>query len=139
MQENATSINEQGTETARRLLVVDDQRGITKVIRTIATSLGFEVREINDPQAATEAFSEFRPHVLVLDLIMPEKDGLDVLNEVLVIDPKIEVVLTSGYGDTFLRLGDSVSKFHRDAGVRILRKPFRADALHELLKELKGR
>lgn len=126
------------TEQQRRLLVVDDQKGVTKIVRTVAADLGYDVREVNDPNAATEAFTNFKPHALMLDLIMPEKDGLDILNEVLVVDPDVQVVLTSGYGETYLKLGEGVSKFHRDGGVRILRKPFRGDALRTLLRELQS-
>jgi hypothetical protein len=53
------------------------------------------------------------------------KDGLDVLNEVLVIDPPMRLVLISGHGDSDLRLGEPLTRFHRDGGAEILRKPFR--------------
>jgi len=124
------------TTELRRLLVVDDQKGITKIVRAIAGDLGYEVMEINDAALAAEAFAAFKPDTLVLDIIMPETDGLDVLNEVLVIDPSVKVVLISGYGDTFLRLGRSVSDFHGNSTARVLRKPFRADELRALLMEI---
>lgn len=121
-----------------KLLIVDDDCGMAKVIATTARGLGFVTREVNDAQRAAQAFIAFQPDVLVLDLIMPEKDGLDVLNEVLVIDPTVRLVLISGYGDSYLRLGEAVSKFHRDRGAEILHKPFRAEALRELLRRMTG-
>jgi hypothetical protein len=84
---------------------------------------------VNDAWLATAAVIEFRPDGLVLDLIMPEKDGPDMLNEVLVINPSVRLVLSSGFGDSHLRLGDARSKFHRDNGAEILRKPFLVAAL----------
>ncbi|MGE0224067.1 MAG: response regulator [Acetobacteraceae bacterium] len=119
-----------------RLLVVDDQKGMTRVICAAAASLGFVTREVNDPHRATQAFLEFRPDLLVLDLIMPEKDGIDVLNEVLLIDPGVRLILISGYGETYLRLGEAVSKFHRPDAIEVLRKPFRIDALRDALRRM---
>ena len=82
-----------------------------------------------------DAFLQFRPDVLMLDLIMPKVDGIDVLNEVLMVDPDVRVVLVSGFGDSYLRLGQSLSAFHRSGRVRTLRKPFRNAELRELLME----
>src|ERR1700733_12526593 len=59
----------------RRLLVVDDQVSLTKIVGTIAASMGLDVRVVNDPLEALDAFLEYRPDVLLLDMIMPEKDG----------------------------------------------------------------
>jgi DNA-binding NtrC family response regulator len=117
-----------------KVLIVDDERGMAKVIAATACGLGFETREVNDARLARAGFIEFRPDVLILDLIMPEKDGLDVLNEVLVIDPWVRVVLISGHGEGYLRLGEAFTRFHRDGGAEILRKPFRAEALREALR-----
>lgn len=126
------------TTRALKVLIVDDEQGMAKVIAATAGQLGFETREVSDATAATQAFIDFRPDILVLDLIMPGKDGLDVLNEVLVIDPGVRLVLISGHGSTYLRLGDALSKFHRDGGAELLSKPFRANALREVLMRVAG-
>ena len=68
---------------AKKLLVIDDQTGITKVVEMIARQLGLNARSLNSSAQATETFIAFRPDILMLDMIMPEKDGIDVLNEVL--------------------------------------------------------
>jgi DNA-binding NtrC family response regulator len=117
-----------------KLLIVDDQKGMTKVISATASELGFSTREVNDADRATQAFLEFRPDLLVLDLIMPEKDGIDVLNEVLLLDPSVRLILISGYGDAYLRLGEAVSKFYRPDALEVLRKPFRIEALRGALR-----
>jgi CheY-like chemotaxis protein len=58
---------------AKKLLVVDDQTGITKVVELIARQLGLDVRSVNSSAQATETFIEFKPDVLMLHMIMPEK------------------------------------------------------------------
>lgn len=127
-----------GTHAARRykLLIVDDERAITRIMRTVAKELGFDTCEVNDSSQATDAFIEFRPDMLALDLIMPGKDGIDILNEVLVVDPSVQLLLMSGYGEAGLRLAESVSKFHAGNDAVMLRKPFRVDMLRQTLQHL---
>lgn len=121
---------------AKKLLVIDDQTGITKVVEMIARQLGLEVRALNSSAQATETFIAFNPDVLMLDMIMPEKDGIDVLNEVLLTGLPVKVVLTSGFSESYLRLAEGVAKFHDHPNVSVLRKPFRREELMTLLREL---
>ncbi len=118
---------------SRKLLVVDDQAGITRVISLIASELGYDVTVLNDPTQATEAFIDCKPDVLLLDMVMPEKDGIDVLNEILLTGIASRVVLTSGFSDAYLRLAQSVARFHDLEDVSVLRKPFRKQELVSLL------
>jgi two-component system, OmpR family, response regulator MtrA len=84
----------------KKLLVIDDQSGITKVVELIARQLGLNAKSLNSSELATETFIAFRPDVLMLDMIMPEKDGIDVLNEILLTGIPVKVVVTSGFSDS---------------------------------------
>jgi CheY-like chemotaxis protein len=121
---------------AKKLLVIDDQTGITKVVELIARQLGLDARSLNSSAEATEVFLAFKPDILMIDMIMPEKDGIDVLNEVLLTGIPVKVVLTSGYSESYLRLAEGVARFHDNPNVSILRKPFRREELMQLLTEL---
>jgi CheY-like chemotaxis protein len=120
----------------KKLLVIDDQTGITKVVEMIARQLGLNARSVNSSSQAVETFLAFKPDVLMLDMIMPEKDGIDVLNEVLLTGIPVKVILSSGFSDSYLRLAEGVAKFHQNPHVSILRKPFRREELMKLLTEL---
>jgi DNA-binding response OmpR family regulator len=61
-----------------RVLVVDDERSIVDFIRLGLQYEGFQVQTAPDGQAALRLISEFRPHVVVLDIMMPKLDGLAV-------------------------------------------------------------
>src|SRR5438874_12600067 len=61
-----------------RVLVVDDERSIVDFIRLGLQYEGFLVQTAPDGQAALRLISEFRPHVVVLDIMMPKLDGLAV-------------------------------------------------------------
>src|SRR5437868_10143230 len=68
------------TSAARspRVLVVDDERSIVDFIRLGLQYEGFQVQTAPDGQAALRMISEFKPHVVVLDVMMPKLDGLAV-------------------------------------------------------------
>ena len=110
---------------AKKLLVIDDQTGITKVVELIARQLGLNAKSLNSSSNATEVFIAFKPDVVMLDMIMPEKDGIDVLNEILLTGIPVKVILTSGFSDSYLRLAEGVARFHDNEHVSVLRKPFR--------------
>jgi DNA-binding NtrC family response regulator len=121
---------------AKKLLIIDDQSGITKVVEMIARQIGLNARSLNSSAQATETFIAFQPDVVMLDMIMPEKDGIDVLNEILLTGMPVKIVLTSGFSDSYLRLAEGVARFHENPNVSILRKPFRREELMTLLTEL---
>lgn len=66
----------------RRVLVIDDEATFTNLVKLNLEKTGrFIVREVNNPTAALVAAREFRPQVVLLDVIMPGRDGGQVLAE----------------------------------------------------------
>ncbi len=63
----------------RRILIVDDEKVTTRLLRMTLEQTGkYEVRAENDPNVVVAAAMEFRPDLIVLDVIMPDMDGGDV-------------------------------------------------------------
>jgi two-component system, OmpR family, response regulator MtrA len=122
----------------KKLLMIDDDAGIAGVVGLVARELGMEFRTIASPLTAKEVFAAYRPDIVIIDMIMAEKDGIDVLSEILATGIPTKVVLTSGFGDSHLRLGVGVAKFHGKEGVPLLKKPFRRAELIELLNTIAG-
>jgi NarL family two-component system response regulator LiaR len=85
-----------------RLLIADDHAVVREGLRGLITSeSGMElVGEAADGAEAVAAFESTRPDVILLDLVMPRKDGLEVIREIKAIDPAARIlVLTSYAGD----------------------------------------
>ena len=120
----------------KKLLMIDDEVGLTKVVGLIAGHLGMEFRALNTSPSATEVFVDYQPDIVIIDMIMPDKDGIDVLNEIMLTGIPTQVVLTSGYSEAYLRLAEGVAKLHGHERVHFLKKPFRRAELVELLKEI---
>jgi DNA-binding response OmpR family regulator len=66
----------------KTVLVVDDEPGIVRIARDYLEHSGFAVATAADGAAALRAFRQYQPDLLVLDLGLPEVDGLDVTREV---------------------------------------------------------
>jgi two-component system KDP operon response regulator KdpE len=67
---------------AERVLVVDDETQITRVLRTALTAQGYDVRSANDPEEALLLFEEWSPDLIVTDLVMPGMSGVELCRRV---------------------------------------------------------
>src|ERR1700691_3220192 len=62
----------------RRILVVDDESQITRVLRTSLSSQGYDIRVANDGETALEIMKDWTPDLVITDLAMPNMDGLEL-------------------------------------------------------------
>src|SRR6476659_1794951 len=65
-----------------RVLVVDDEPQITRVLRTVLTSQGYQVRTAAEGEAALTNFTEWRPELVITDLYMPHMDGVELCRRI---------------------------------------------------------
>ncbi len=65
-----------------RILVVDDEPQITRVLRTTLNSRGYEIRAANDGEAALEVLHDWTPDLVITDLSMPSMDGLELTRRI---------------------------------------------------------
>jgi CheY-like chemotaxis protein len=122
----------------KRLMIVDDDARLTRIVALTANTLAIATTQVNDPLRALDSFIQLRPQVVVLDIFMPEQDGIDVLNEILLTGIPTQVVLTTGDGDALLRLAQDAIRFHGLPEAPVLQKPFRRAELIEVLGRLFG-
>src|ERR1700754_430637 len=66
------------TEPKRRILIVDDEPQIARVLRTGLATRGYEVRVAADGEAALDTFNDWHPDLVITDLSMPNMDGLEL-------------------------------------------------------------
>jgi CheY-like chemotaxis protein len=117
----------------KRLLVIDDDPRLTNIVAMTAKTLGIETVQVNDPMQALDAFVSFQPCMVVIDIFMPEKDGIEVLNEILLTGIPTKIVLTSGNGEELMPLALDTMRFHGAEALAVLTKPFRRADLVEVL------
>jgi DNA-binding NtrC family response regulator len=76
-----------------KLLLVDDERGITDLLSEFFSSRGFSTRSANNGDDALDAIKSERPDIVFLDINMDGMGGLETLEMIKSIDPKIKVVM----------------------------------------------
>ena len=110
-----------------RVLVVDDAAFMRKVVSDALHSGGHDViGEAGNGSDAIARFTELRPELTMLDITMPEKDGLQALAEIMAIDPHARVLMCSALGQE-TKVIESIKLGARDFVV----KPFAPDRLLE--------
>ena len=120
----------------RRILVIDDEYAIRVLLKSFLEGQDYEVRLAEDGEHALQTFEEFRPKVVISDIMMPVQDGLTVVSKIRDRDPSIKVVYLSAWideADTEKRLNEELNN-HPD--YRLIKKPFDLDALLQVIEEL---
>jgi two-component system response regulator HydG len=80
-----------------RILVVDDETIVCDVLKDFFTLKGHEVHTALNGQAAIAKVKTERPHIVLLDILMPGMRGLKVLEEIKRLDPKLCVIMITGF------------------------------------------
>jgi DNA-binding response OmpR family regulator len=83
-----------------RILIVDDEDSLRKVLRLGLTQDGYDVREAESGQAALDLMARWAPDVIVSDLLMPGVDGIELLRQSKEADDTIGFIVLTGVGTT---------------------------------------
>ena len=119
-----------------KLLLVDDEAGIRKLFTNVAERMGYEVTAVETVDQFLASYRTQRPSVVVMDLMMPRKDGVELMKSLADDDCDLPIVLISGSDGDLLgrvqRLG-----LARGLDIRgVLTKPIMLDDLEATLKNV---
>ena len=116
-------MNDPKDETgAARILVVDDEESVRYVLTTYLTRLGHDVRSAESAEAALAILAEApQPDVALVDIVMPDKDGLDLMSEIHQRCPETQIVLITGHASV-----DTAIRAIRGGAYDYLQKPFQS-------------
>ncbi len=128
--ESQISNSNQLSQNTQRILVVDDENSISELIATSLKFVGFDVRTASSGAQALQIAQEFKPHALILDVMLPDQNGFEVCRQIRSEGQNIGVL--------FLTAKDSVED--KIAGLTIggddyVTKPF---SLEELVARLRA-
>src|SRR4051812_38696746 len=119
-----------------RLLIVDDEASMGTLIGRVARGCGFETKHADTAMHGLELVESWAPTHLVLDLQMPDTDGIEVLRHLAALKCGARILITSGHGTQVL---NTAQRLGRDRGLAIagvLAKPFEPAELRSLLGKL---
>jgi EAL domain-containing protein (putative c-di-GMP-specific phosphodiesterase class I) len=123
---------------ANRVLIVDDDAAICRTLTLIAEASGYDAMAIDDTAAMREQLKRFQPSLVILDLQMPGRDGVQFLADLGETKCQAPVVLASGADRRIL---DAALRLGRERGLNMagtLPKPFRLEAARALLERFKA-
>ena len=106
------------------VLVVDDEERIRSSLRGILSDEGFRVLDTGDAPAAMEIVRREQPALVLLDIWMPEMDGIELLRRIKTTQPETEVIMLSGHGN----IQNAVAATRLGAA-DFIEKPFSVDGL----------
>lgn len=86
-----------------RVLVVEDNAGVRRLLRCALAELSEEIWECSDGADALETYAVHRPEVVLMDIRMPRMDGLAATKQILLFDPSAKVLILTDYDDDALR------------------------------------
>lgn len=84
--------------TGAPLLLVEDTPSLQLVYESVLTSAGHSVQSADDAATGLAAFKELMPPVVLLDLMLPDRDGLDLMHDFLTIKPDTQVIVITANG-----------------------------------------
>lgn len=103
------------------VMIVDDEREILKMIESALKKSEFRtVKSFHNPLEAVRAFNGSNYDVVLLDIMMPEMDGIEVLNKLKEKNKNIKVIMMTAYSTL-----DRVLKSHKIGADHYLLKPFK--------------
>ena len=119
---------------AKNILVVDDAAFMRMMIKDILTKNGYHVAgEAENGAKALEKYNEVKPDLVLMDITMPEVDGIQALKNIKAADPNAKVIMCSAMGQQAMVI-ESIQAGAKDFIV----KPFQPDRVLEAVKKVVG-
>jgi CheY-like chemotaxis protein len=118
-----------------RVLVIDDDESFTKMAKLNLETTGlYTVRTLNQSLRAMEVARDFQPHIILLDVVMPEADGGDVANNLRARTATQDIPII--FVSAMVSQKESHSGFYESGGEHFLAKPVRTETLSGAIEEV---
>ncbi len=117
----------------KKLLVVEDEVEIGRLIARVAEKAGYSVTVLTDSTKFKEVFKEFKPSVVTIDILMPEVDGIELIQWIGQLKSELPVVIISGADPLFTDLAKLLASASGAHQVHYLPKPLDLRALTGIL------
>ncbi len=117
-----------------KVLVVDDEEFLRAILTDLLNGLGYDVIQASNGDEAVKIYQERKDEIglVILDVVMPGKDGLEVLEELKKLNRDVKVVLTSGM--IYEKKVEDVVATHRNVG--FVQKPYNLIELQKVIESL---
>lgn len=119
-----------------RILVLDDEEHMREAVRLALERDGHEVSEVADGATALSLFRDHPTDIVITDLVMPHKDGAEVIRDLRKLSSRVKIVALSGRGGICIKA--NLDRALMTGADRALMKPCDFDELRRTVRELTG-
>lgn len=115
-----------------KILICDDSKLARRQTKAICAELGCtQIFEADDGVSSIKNFEENKPDIVLLDIIMPHKDGIEVLREIKAIDPSAHIIMVSSVGTQ-----ENLKTAIKEGAYDFLLKPIEQEKLKAVLDSI---
>jgi DNA-binding response OmpR family regulator len=117
-----------------RILIIDDDRQARNLLKQILSRAGYDVVEAQDGVAGVHLFQAAPVDLVITDILMPDKEGLETIQELRQSAPQVKIIAISGGGEkgnlNFLRIAEKLG------AQRTMQKPFSRQTLLDAVAQV---
>lgn len=108
---------------AKTILIIDDHADAAAAVARIVSAAGLSPAVLTESPAFTTTFRALTPRAVILDVMMPDQDGIEVLRELAAIAPETPVLLMTGHGEVWARMARDLGTILGLTRVEMATKP----------------
>jgi PAS domain S-box-containing protein len=115
-----------------RILIIDDEELIRDLSKEMLAEMGYTVTTCNDGEEAVEYYKKYynKIDLLIIDLIMPKRNGYECFMEIKKINPKVKAIVSSGFS-----IDSEARKVINEGALGFIQKPFGMNELSQVVKD----
>lgn len=117
----------------KTVLIVDDNEEFAEFVRDAAEQLSYRTVILTDSRQFAELYERVKPDILVLDIVMPNVEGTEIVQWLVNQGARARVILVSGSNPLYTRIAKTLGEARGLPPVTVLQKPVRLDTLREAL------
>ena len=117
------------------LLIIDDEQDMAEYVGEIAEPLGFDVIISTSAREFQQNYTATQPSVIVMDIVIPEMDGIELIDWLAEINCTVPIILMSGYNAFYLEMAEKLGNRKSCNIIGTLIKPFTSEELEPFLQQ----
>jgi CheY-like chemotaxis protein len=118
----------------KRLLICDDEPAFGRFVRNVAEDLGYEIEVTTTWQAFMQAYLAFRPTTIVLDIVMPGMDGIELVVWLGSLQSSARLIIVTGYAPDYAANAKILAEYKGLGPVTTLQKTVEVSRLRAALQ-----
>ncbi|HXA25166.1 MAG TPA: response regulator [Acetobacteraceae bacterium] len=128
------SLAHEGAHMSKKLLLINDRRGLARTIGSVAPDLGFEIITLDHVSQAATRIAEVAPDVVILDLAVPADEMIELLRSIVQTGTDAKILIAARADDPATRVAEGMARFHVGERLAFLRRPFNRRKIIEALR-----